>query len=91
MSAFLLRWFRLIWLFTRGHQALILKNLALRQQLAVYKRSKRPKLNRSDRVFWIALASVWNWMATSLGPGAPRHGGALATATLLQILGTAVG
>lgn len=61
MSAFLLRWFRLIWLFTRGHQALILKNLALRQQLAVYKRnSKRPKLNRSDRVFWIALASVWN-------------------------------
>jgi putative transposase len=61
MSAFLLRWFRLIWLFTRGHQALVLENLALRQQLAVYKRnSKRPRLNRSDRAFWITLASVWN-------------------------------
>jgi hypothetical protein len=38
MSAFLLGWFRLIWLFTRGHQALVLENLALSQQLAVYKR-----------------------------------------------------
>lgn len=60
MLAFLLGWFRLICLFTRGHQALVLENLALRQQLAVYKRqSKRPRLNRSDRVFWIALASAW--------------------------------
>jgi len=32
MLAFLLGWFRLIWLFTRGHQALVLENLALRQQ-----------------------------------------------------------
>ena len=57
MSAFLLGWFRLIWLFTRGHQALVLENLALRQQLAVYKRhSKRPRLRRSDRMFWIVLA-----------------------------------
>ena len=60
MPAFLLSWFRLIYLFTRGHQALVLENLALRQQLGVYKRqSKRPRLNRSDRVFWIALASAW--------------------------------
>src|SRR5271169_850021 len=60
MSAFLLDWFRWIWLFARGHEALVLENLALRQQLAVYKRnSKRPRLNRADRVFWIALASLW--------------------------------
>ena len=60
MSAFLLGWFRLVWLFSRGHQALVLENLALRQQLAVYKRnSKRPRLNRSDRMFWIALARLW--------------------------------
>src|SRR5450759_2415196 len=60
MSAFLLGWFRLIWLFTRGHQALVLENLALRQQLAVYKRhSKRPRLRRSDRLFWIVLARLW--------------------------------
>src|ERR1039458_2295686 len=60
MSAFLLGWFRLIWLFTRGHQALVLENLALRQQLAVYKRhSKRPRLRRSVRLFWIVLAGLW--------------------------------
>ena len=60
MFAFLLGWFRLIWLFTRGHQALVLENLALRQQLAVYKRhSKRPRLRRSDRMFWIVLAGLW--------------------------------
>ena len=60
MSAFLLGWFRWIWLFTRGHQALVLENLALRQQLAVYKRhSKRPRLRRSDRLFWIVLAGLW--------------------------------
>src|ERR1035441_871064 len=60
MSAFLLGWFRVIWLFTRGHQALVLENLALRQQLAVYKRhSKRPRLRRSDRMFWIVLAGLW--------------------------------
>jgi putative transposase len=60
MSAFLLGWFRLIWLFSRGHQALVLENLALRQQLAVYKRhSKRPRLRRSDRMFWIVLAGLW--------------------------------
>jgi hypothetical protein len=47
-------------IFTRGHQALVLENLALRQQSAVCKRhSKYPKLNRSDRLFWIALARVW--------------------------------
>ena len=52
MSAFLLGWFRLIWLFTRGNEALVLENLALRQQLADYKRnSKRTQLNRSDQVF----------------------------------------
>ena len=60
MSAFLLGWFRLTWLFTRRHQALVLENLALRQQLAVYKRhSKRPRLRRSDRMFWIVLAGLW--------------------------------
>ena len=60
MSAFLLGWFRLIWLFTRGHQALVLENLALRQQLAVCKRhSKRPRLRCSDRLFWIVLAGLW--------------------------------
>ena len=60
MAAFLLGLFRLIWLFTRGHQALVVENLALRQQLAIYKRQrKRPRLSGFDRVFWIAIAGLW--------------------------------
>src|SRR2546426_1814106 len=39
---------------------LALENLALRQQLAVYKRTaNRLKLRRSDRLFWIWLARGW--------------------------------
>jgi hypothetical protein len=34
--------------------------LALRHQLAVYKRTvTRPRLHRTDRLFWIGLAGVW--------------------------------
>jgi transposase InsO family protein len=66
MSPFLPRLFRLLWLFTRGHQALVLENLALRQQLAIFKRHrKRPRLNRSDRMFWMVMARVWKgWRRT---------------------------
>ena len=66
MAAFLLGLFRLIWLFTRGHQALVVENLALRQQLAIYKRQrKRPWLSGFDRVFWIAIAGLWKeWRRT---------------------------
>jgi len=47
----------------KGKQAIILENLALRQQLASYKRtSKRPWLRQSERVFWVWLSKVWdNW------------------------------
>ena len=42
---------------------LVVENLALRQQLAVLKRSaKRPKLRPRDRVFWVWLSRFWsNW------------------------------
>jgi MFS family permease len=51
-----------------GHQALVLENLAVRQQLAVYKRhSKRPPLSGSDRMFWIALAHTAP-LSRALGP-----------------------
>jgi len=37
-----------------------LENIALRQQLGIYKRKKkRPQLGGSDRWFWIALSIVW--------------------------------
>jgi putative transposase len=43
-----------------GHRQLALENLALRQQLAVYKRTLPcPKLRTMDRLLWLALAKVW--------------------------------
>jgi transposase InsO family protein len=43
-----------------GHRPLALENLALRQQLAVYRRTApRPKLRTTDRLFWVGLARVW--------------------------------
>ena len=39
---------------------LVVENLALRQQLAVLKRSvKRPRLRRRDRIFWSRLSKIW--------------------------------
>ena len=42
---------------------LALENLALRQQVAIMKRStKRPRLRNLDRLFWILLSRFWrNW------------------------------
>jgi hypothetical protein len=38
----------------RGHQELVLENLALREQLSAFKRrSARPPVRRLDRLFWI--------------------------------------
>ncbi|MCM3900750.1 MAG: hypothetical protein ND866_03515 [Pyrinomonadaceae bacterium] len=44
---------------------LALENLALRQQLAVLKRSQtRLKIEQSDRLFWIWLLRTWSgWRA----------------------------
>jgi putative transposase len=42
------------------HRQVALENLALRHQLAVYKKMvNRPKLLGSDRLFWVALSRVW--------------------------------
>ena len=44
-----------------GLEQVALENAALRQQLAVFKREvKRPRLLRRDRLFWIALRTIWN-------------------------------
>ena len=47
----------------RERRELALENLALRQQLAVVKfRCPRPRLTKSDRIFWLILSRVWsNW------------------------------
>ena len=45
----------------RSRQDLLLENLALRQQLAVFKqRKQRPKLVWPDKLFWIALKKIWS-------------------------------
>ena len=56
-----------IFLFLRafflGRTATAIENLALRQQVAVFKQSvKRPKLRLRDRLFWVLLSRLWwNW------------------------------
>jgi hypothetical protein len=52
---------RSIGLLCRGHKAVALENLALRQQLAALTRTrKRPQLRPTDRLFWILLAKAWH-------------------------------
>ena len=43
--------------------SLAAENLALRQQVAVYRHIvKRPKLRMRDRIFWVLLSRLWsNW------------------------------
>src|SRR5437667_2921683 len=44
----------------RTHRELALENLALRQQLAVWKaRRPRPRLTEMDRIFWVLLSRLW--------------------------------
>src|SRR2546426_1919646 len=60
MITLLLHLLRLLPFLCGGHRQLALENLALRQQLAVYKRTaNRPKLQRADRLLWVWLSRVW--------------------------------
>jgi putative transposase len=49
----------------KSQRELALENLALRQQLAVVQRkTKRPKLTKADRAFWVALSRLWpDWQS----------------------------
>ena len=50
----LVRWFR-------SRQRLLIENLALRQQLAVFKRQhSRPRLATTDKLFWVLLHRFWS-------------------------------
>ena len=60
MITLLLHLLRLLPFLCGGHRHLALENLALRQQLAVYKRTtNRPRLRRYDRLLWVWLSKVW--------------------------------
>ena len=60
MISTLLALLRLFPFLCGGHRQLALENLALRQQLTVYRRAvARPRLRRGDRLFWVALSRLW--------------------------------
>ncbi len=51
----------------RTRRALVLENLALRHQLAVLQRAApRPRLRRSDRLFWVLLSQLWRGWADAV-------------------------
>jgi putative transposase len=60
MITLLLHLLRVLPFLCGGHRQLALENLALRQQLDVYRRMMaRPPLRRTDRLFWVVLARIW--------------------------------
>jgi putative transposase len=72
MITTLLHLLRLFPFLCGGYRQLALENLALRQQLVVYKRTaSRPKLRRSDRLFWAWLSRVWTGWRDALVIVAP--------------------
>ena len=51
----------------RSRADLALENLALRQQVAVWKQKRaRPPLSGTDRAFWVALEETWKHWASAL-------------------------
>ena len=67
MITLLLHLIRLFPFLCDGYRQLALEDLALRQQLAVYKRTvTRPPLRGTDRLFWVGLARVWAGWRQSL-------------------------
>src|SRR5207244_11366878 len=50
----------------RTQGELALENLALRQQVAVWKvRQPRPQLTLTDRLFWVVVSRLWkNWRSS---------------------------
>ena len=51
----------------RGRRDLLIENLVLRQQLAVYaRRRRRPLLHSEDRLFWSLIARTWTPWRTHL-------------------------
>src|SRR3982750_2802258 len=61
MAVLFLLAFRFVRLLLSGHQGVALENAALRMQIAAFQRKrKRPLLTTLDRIFWVALRSVWS-------------------------------
>jgi hypothetical protein len=82
---------RSIGLLCRGHRAVALENLALRQQLAALTRTrKRPQLSPPDRQFWILLAKRFAEVEHGPDGRAARGGRAMASPMAPLPLGTSL-
>jgi len=61
MPVIILVVFRFVRLLFSGHQAVAVENVALRLQLAAFKRKrKRPVLTQWDRLFWAGISRLWS-------------------------------
>jgi hypothetical protein len=73
MITLVLHLLRLVPFLCDGHRQIALENLALRHQLAVYKRTiTRPRLCPTDRLVWVGLARIWAGWRRSLVIVTPR-------------------
>ena len=60
MFARVVRAVQLLTVLGGGHRSLALENLALRQQLAMYRRARpKPAAQWADRMFWVGLRRLW--------------------------------
>src|SRR5215469_8659525 len=67
MFGFLHVWIGAFLRLFRSRQNLLIENLALRQQLAVFKRQhSRPKRAARDKLFWVVLRRCWRSWKTAL-------------------------
>jgi|SRR5215469_7575496 len=62
-----------------SRKSLLIENLALRQQLAVFKRKhSRPRLEAGDKLFWVGLRRFWLSWKNPLNCGHARYRGPVA-------------
>lgn len=67
MVAWIIRVGRLLIVLSSQHRSLALENLALRQQLALYQRTRpKPMMRWPNRLFWIGLRAAWRDWKTAL-------------------------
>jgi hypothetical protein len=67
MFSLLLLWIRALLRLFRSRGSLVLKNLALHQQLTVLnRRHRRPSLGIFDKIFWVVARRVWPGWKRSL-------------------------
>jgi hypothetical protein len=82
--------FRAIALACRGHQDVVLENLALRHQLRTLRRTvKRPHLRTRDRMFWVLFGDRLASVAVRVGRRPTRDSRSVASRLAPSAMGSA--